>query len=84
MQQVDASPEAHAAVDALCTVSFRLACGCAVPHSDPRDAERGFILKRPGTTYPCRRHGEVVITRSTLRLVGWDEYGHQPEGWRPS
>lgn len=84
MPSVDVDPDKHAPVNALCTVSFKLACGCNIRHSDPRDAKIGIILKRPGSSYPCSRHGEVVITRSSLRLVGWDEPGHYPEGWLPS
>lgn len=83
MLRVDADPEAHSHVNALCTVSFKLACGCSVRHNSPRNASSGFVLKRPGATVHCRRHGDVIITRSTLRLVGWDEPGHHPEGWRP-
>jgi len=80
---VDVDPDAHEFVKALCTVSFKLACGCRIPPGSPADAGHAFIMKHAGSPFPCNKHGEVIITRSSLRLVGWDEPGHHPEGWRP-
>jgi hypothetical protein len=73
---VDVTPGAHRAVDALCTVSFRLACGCSVPPGGIGGPVTAF--KRAGNEYPCRRHGTQVITRATTRLVGWRD---PEEGW---
>jgi hypothetical protein len=80
-QNVDVTPGAHSIVDALATVSFKLACGCNTRMTRPEEAGEAFLLKYVGCTYPCNRHGEQVITRSTLRLVGWRDA--PPLGWRP-
>lgn len=65
---VDVTPGAHSFLDALAVVTFKLGCGCRTRGGEP---DHAHILKRVGSTYPCSKHGEQVITRSTLRLAGW-------------
>lgn len=70
-QVVDVTPGKHNAIDALATVSFKLGCGCNTRMT--REPDDAFLLKHVGGEYPCSKHGDQVITRSTLRLAGWKQ-----------
>lgn len=74
MAEIDVTPGAHSLIDAIGTVSFKLACGCTIApiYPNPNDPEdRLFLHKRPGSEIDCDKHGSQVITRSTQRLTGW-------------
>lgn len=81
---VDAIPGAHFWLDALATCSFKLGCGCSIPMSKPEDAQEAHLIKIVGAQYPCSKHGEQVITRSTLRLAGWKEPSKEARAMRES
>lgn len=70
MTDIDVTPGAHSPLDALATVSFKLGCGCTKNHHDSEPTRR-VEIKSVGSEYPCRRHGDQVITRATFRLGGW-------------
>lgn len=80
---LDCDPETHYFLDALVTSSFKLACGHNLRMSAPKDAILAMEVKRAGMTIYCGRcEQDIIITRSTHRLVGWQD---PPTGrWRPS
>lgn len=80
MTEVDCTPGAHSFLDALAVVSFTLACGCRIRNCRIEDASEAVIQLRVGNEYPCPRHDDQVITRSTQKLVGWKS----PPAWRQS
>jgi hypothetical protein len=56
--------------DALASVSFKLACGCSIPPSEPPHG-RAFLHKTVGSTYECNKHGEQIIVRATNYFKAW-------------
>ena len=68
---IDVTPGVHSHVDALGVVSFKLGCGCTIPPGTEPD--EAYLFKKVGSEYPCRKHGDQVITRSTVYLRGWKE-----------
>jgi hypothetical protein len=71
-RQVDVTVGAHSFLDALSSISFTLGCGCRTrPIGGHDDEDVAVWQKNVGSTFPCSKHGEQVITRSTQRLTGW-------------